>query len=170
MTSLAIRPGGSAAVGTTPRQQMLPVKRGVSRAEEVLAHHRMDAVGADDDVGLGDAAVGERQDRAIGLVPHRDALGVQAHARRVDGAREDLVQVGAIDLVVAGAEPALERALHRQSGRASARSASCRSVWLPGSTATATMSRSMPRARIAFIAFGPSCTPAPISPSAGACS
>jgi uncharacterized protein (DUF2336 family) len=76
-----------------PRQQMQPVKRGMSAPN-----------GADDDVGLDFAAVGEARRRAASARRHRDAAHAEPDLGRLQRAGEHVEQIGAVHREVRRAE------------------------------------------------------------------
>ena len=74
----------------------MPEGTGVDGSNDVLLEHGVDAVGADDHVGLGRRAVGERQPRAVGVL--LEAGGAVAGNDGAAGQRrgEELDEVGAV--------------------------------------------------------------------------
>src|SRR5215813_9496034 len=73
------------------------------RAEQALSHNRMNAVGADDDIGLDLAAVGKAHHPTAIALFDGDAAGSKTEIDRLERAAHDGEQV---------------RAVHRQVGRA----------------------------------------------------
>src|SRR5215470_3604955 len=80
------------------------------RAEQALPHNRMNAVSADDDVGLDLAAVGKARDRAAITFFHGDAAGSKTEIDRLERAAQHVEQVGAVHCQVRRAELLAERA------------------------------------------------------------
>ncbi|SOY41554.1 hypothetical protein CBM2586_A11144 [Cupriavidus phytorum] len=72
-------------------------------AQQGLADARVDAVGADHDIGLFDRAVGEAQLHHIALVGDAFQLLVEEQRARGDGVGQQLVEVAAVHGQVAGA-------------------------------------------------------------------
>src|SRR6516165_2114684 len=89
--------GRHAAPADTARES------GRVRAEQALSHNRMNAVSADDDVGLDLAAVGKAHHPAAITLFDGDAAGSKTEIDRLERAAQDVEQV---------------RAVHRQVGRA----------------------------------------------------
>ena len=71
-------------------------------AEELLAHHGLDAVGTDHQVGLDRLAVGEGQDGAAALVLDGLQLVAEVHHALGEHAQEGLDEVAAVDEVGLG--------------------------------------------------------------------
>ena len=70
------------------------VRRG--GAEQAFPHHRMNTVGADDDVGLDRIAVGKACDRSAVTAFDRDAAAAVVQVRGLERIRQDVEQVGAM--------------------------------------------------------------------------
>src|SRR5262249_52457862 len=79
-------------------------------AEQVLSDNRMNAIGADDDVGLDLAAVGKARHRAAIACFNRDAASSEADVGRLERATQHVEQVGAVHRDVRRAELLAKRA------------------------------------------------------------
>src|SRR5262249_61200659 len=73
-------------------------------AEQPLAHNRMNAVGADDDIGLDPAAVGKARPPAAIAPFDGDAAGSKMEIDRFERAAQHVEQVGAVYRQVRRAE------------------------------------------------------------------
>src|SRR6516162_4400795 len=80
------------------------------RTEQALSHNRMNAVGANDDVGLDLAAVGKAHHPAAITLFDRDAAGSKTEIDRFERAAQHVEQVGAVHRQVRRAELLAERA------------------------------------------------------------
>jgi hypothetical protein len=80
------------------------------RAEQALPHNRMNAVGADDDVGLDLAAVGKARHSAAIALFDGDAAGSKTEIDRFERTAQHVEQVGAVHRQVRCAELLAERA------------------------------------------------------------
>src|SRR6266545_7871083 len=80
------------------------------RAEQALSHNRMNAVGADDDVGLDLAAVGKTRHGAAIALFGGDAAGSKTEIDRLERAAQHAEQVGAMHRQMRRAELLAERA------------------------------------------------------------
>ena len=83
-------------------------------AEQLVAHSRPDAVGADDEVGGHAVAVGEGEGRGVAVVDDRLEAVVEVHHALGEGADEGVDEVSAVDeargeAVGVGLGPVLER-------------------------------------------------------------
>src|SRR5215472_18387639 len=83
------------------------------RAEQALSHNRMNAIGADDDVGLDLAAVGKARHPAAIALFDGDAAGSKTEIDRLERAAQHVEQVGAVHRQVRRAELLAERASAR---------------------------------------------------------
>src|SRR5262245_46758097 len=79
-------------------------------AEQALSHNRMNAVGADDDVGLDLAAVGKAHHPAAITLFDGDAAGSKTEIDSLERAAQHVEQVGAVHRQVRRAELLAERA------------------------------------------------------------
>jgi hypothetical protein len=82
-----------------------------SETQQALPHNRMNAVGADDDVGLDLAAVGKARHSAAIAPFDGDAAGSKTEIDRLERAAQHVEQVGAVHRQVRCAELLAERAL-----------------------------------------------------------
>ena len=73
-------------------------------AEQTVAHHRMDAVGADHDVGLDLAAVGKARHRVAGAALDRTVRRPERMSVDLSAPAQDGEQIGAMHREVGGAE------------------------------------------------------------------
>ncbi len=75
---------------------MQPVKRGASAPNNAFAHHGMDAVGADHDIGLDRAAVGKARHRAALAGLDAAAAFAEPDLARCEGLVQQVEQIGAV--------------------------------------------------------------------------
>ena len=102
---------GTAPAGrhTTPADTARELRR--VRAEQALSHNRMNTVGADDDVGLNLAAVGQSRHSAAIASFDGDATGSKADVSRLEGAAQDVEQIRAVHSQIRRAKLLAERCL-----------------------------------------------------------
>src|SRR5579864_2212911 len=137
--------------------------------EQAAAHGRVDAIRADNRVGFNFGTVRESSTSAISIGVHAHASRSQTDAIRRHGSGENVEQICPMDGTGSGAEALLQvPALKSLCENAAATSITYDQIFgLPRNRRT-DASRSSERS--AFIAFGWSATPAPISFNSGAAS
>jgi hypothetical protein len=129
----------------------------------------VDAVGAHQQAGLHAVAVREPRLDVVAVIGQPDQAVAQMDALGRERARQRRQQVGAVDLVMREAEGGLDRL---GQGRAQQRAAVVPAALVPRQRLDSDpgqLSREPSRCRMRE-AFGLTCTPAPTSPSADACS
>ena len=96
------------SAGTSPRQATQPVKRGFSGPKTRWRTLRMDAVGADQQVGLDRRAVLEARDDPLALLLEADQPVADMQPLGRHGGAQQLGEVAAMEVIVGRAERRLD--------------------------------------------------------------
>ena len=106
---------GTCSIGTMHRHAICSVKRTGCTPNRRLAHNRVDAVGANDDVRLDLRAIGKVCDRVAGSPGYAGAAHVETDALSRQMLAQNAVQIGAMRHHIGSAELIGKHTLHRHA-------------------------------------------------------
>ena len=158
------------SAGTRPRQATQPVKRGFSGPKSEMAHARMDAVGADQQIGLDRSAVLEARDDPLALRLQADQPVADMQPFGGHGSAQKLGKVAAMEVIVGRAECRFDLGPERRALQGAAVVPAPLMDGAPAARPTRSIAGFSPRRISSREALGLIWMPAPISPMRGACS